>query len=170
MATLVALFSVFTGSAMAQTPPEGVATKPAVQSALMNISDADILGVLSTLKPTSGELKVIQEKDEDGLTAFYATVGENLLFSLYQYADESGKVTSFGLTFGFTVGRAVDPRVINTWNSRQRFTKAFWDSVGDPMLSADLNVTSGVTRGAFSDWLKMFMQATQDYEKHVKTG
>ncbi|MEF2071258.1 YbjN domain-containing protein [Consotaella aegiceratis] len=48
---------------------------------------------------------------------------------------------------------SVDPETINAWNRERRFSKAYIDEAGDPVLEMDVNLRYGVTIASFDDSL-----------------
>jgi hypothetical protein len=45
---------------------------------------------------------------------------------------------------------------INAWNQEKRFSRAYLDKDGDPVLESDLRLTDGVTRETVVSFLKIF--------------
>jgi len=71
------------------------------------------------------------------------------------------------LLIGSYEGRCVSPRfamagtkatmeTVNTWNKDMRFSRAFLDSDGDPVLEADLDMDGGVTVDRVKDFLRTY--------------
>ncbi len=141
------------------------------QAAKTTFSDTEIRDILASVRYTSSANTIREAKDEEGLTSFHVYEGERLVLSVYQYTDAAnGPVTSLGLTIGRRAERKLEPSLVNKWNATRRFTKAFLDEEGDPMLSSDLTIKGGVTPETVREWTRSFASSAKEYETFVATG
>lgn len=64
--------------------------------------------------------------------------------------------SSAWLLAGFSAdGRAL-PEQINEWNRTKRFSRAYLDREGDPIIESDIDLEGGVTRDAMVAWIRTF--------------
>ncbi|QYK52878.1 MAG: YbjN domain-containing protein [Fimbriimonadaceae bacterium] len=134
-----------------------------------SLTELEIREILAAV-PFKGEKITIQEeKDSEGLMAYYVYDDKSILCALYQYSDtEGGPVTSLGLSVGNRLARAADMRKINEWNASRRYVKAYVDREGDAMLSADLLLTTGVTKVTVKEWVRMFGEFSHEFTTFLK--
>ena len=59
-------------------------------------------------------------------------------------------------------------RVVNEWNRKKRFTKAYLDDDGDPTLEMDLDLEGGVTEGRVRDGIKTFAISVRNFIDALK--
>lgn len=167
---LTLLFACLTGlNAAQETPPiKSPATESSGQVVTV-LSETELREILATV-PFKGEKITIQEeKDSEGLMAYYVFENGAILCALYQYAEEEGgPVTSLGLSVGNRTARAADMRKINEWNASRRYVKAYIDKEGDAMLSADLLLSPGVTKHTVKEWVRMFGAFSQEFTLFLK--
>ena len=52
---------------------------------------------------------------------------------------------------------------VNVWNRQMRFTRAFLDEGGEAALTAELDMSAGVTRAAVEVFFLTFSRATHDF-------
>lgn len=64
--------------------------------------------------------------------------------------------TSAQLFAGFSSSRALSPVIINEWNRTKRFSRAYIDQEGDPILESDIDLEGGVTEAAIVTWIETF--------------
>ncbi|MFM9872816.1 MAG: YbjN domain-containing protein [Fimbriimonadaceae bacterium] len=133
------------------------------------LTDLDIRDLLTQSKIPGEKITIREEKDSEGLTAFYVFEGESILLALYQYTDAPGeKVTSLGMSVGNRMAQAADLRKINSWNAKSRYVKAYVDDEGDAMLSTDMLLSPGVTRLTVQEWVKMFAKFSREFTVYLK--
>ncbi len=146
-----------------------VGQNPSPMTMVSTLSDLDIRDILTKADIPGEKITIREEKDAEGLTAFYVFEGETILMALYQYTDEpGGKVTSLGMSVGNRMARGADVRKINTWNAKTRYVKAYVDDEGDAMLSTDLLLSPGVTRLTVQEWVKMFGRFSREFTEYLK--
>jgi hypothetical protein len=98
------------------------------------------------------ELPGIQaERIEEDL--FSITYSTGLKARLITYGDDP--LRSLQLRAGFSGFSKVELKHVNQWNKRYRFSKAYLDDEGDPLLEADLDL-SGVTRETVIKFVQNF--------------
>lgn len=91
------------------------------------------------------------ERIEEDL--FSITYPTGLKARLITYGDDP--LRSLQLRAGFSGFNKVELKHVNQWNKRYRFSKAYLDDDGDPLLEADLELT-GVTRETVIKFVQNF--------------
>ena len=64
-------------------------------------------------------------------------------------------------------GVKVDAKKINEWNKKHRFSRAYIDDSGDPVLESDLDFDGGVTLESLKLFVKVFKSSVTDYKKFL---
>lgn len=64
-------------------------------------------------------------------------------------------------------GVKVDTKKINDWNKKHRFSRAYLDDTGDPVLESDLDFDGGVTLESLKLFIKVFKSSVADYKKFL---
>lgn len=64
--------------------------------------------------------------------------------------------TSAWLLAGFTADGRVLPARINEWNRTKRFSRAYLDADGDPIIESDIDLEGGITHPAMIAWIRTF--------------
>ncbi len=69
---------------------------------------------------------------------------------------KGGRCESLQLVSVFGMRNRPTLQRINAWNQEKRFSRAYLDKDGDPVLESDLRLTDGVTRETVVSFLKIF--------------
>ncbi len=77
---------------------------------------------------------------------------------------DSGTTLQACAAFG---GTAANWRNINLWNKSKRFSRAYLDDEGDPVLESDINLEGGVTERAIAKFLKVYSISMAAFEQEV---
>jgi hypothetical protein len=155
--------------ATANLVPIQEAVLPAPNQVVSSLNETELRQLLTPINFGTAKITFKEEKDSEGLTAFYVYEDEGILLSLYQYSDQpGGPVNSLGLTVGNRLARAVDVRKINDWNSKTRYVKAYVDSEGDAILSSDLLLSPGVTKLTIQEWIRTFAKFSREFTDFLK--
>ena len=56
---------------------------------------------------------------------------------------------------------------INEWNASKRYTRAYLDKEGDPVLEADLDLEGGVSYGALAEFIKTWVTSVKLFTQHI---
>lgn len=56
---------------------------------------------------------------------------------------------------------------INDWNASKRYTRAYLDKDGDPVLEADLDLEGGVSYGAVAEFFKTWVTSVKLFTQHI---
>lgn len=67
-----------------------------------------------------------------------------------------GGCESLQLYAGFSTDDPPSLERVNEWNRKKRFSRAYLDEEGDPVLEADLDLAGGVADGAIRAFLDLF--------------
>lgn len=67
-----------------------------------------------------------------------------------------GSCESLLLYAGFSTDNPPSLERVNEWNREKRFSRAYLDEEGDPVLEADLDLAGGVADGAIRAFLDLF--------------
>jgi len=117
--------------------------------------------IIKDLSATSAErileaLKIEYSEVKPGIYSFNLGGYKTLLFN-------KGKNIQFYASFKkkTTLGR------INDWNSSKRYTRAYLDKDGDPVLEADLDLEGGVSYGALAEFIKTWVTSVKLFTQHI---
>ena len=101
-------------------------------------------------------LKVEYKELKPGVYSFNLGGYKTLLFN-------KGKNLQFYASFKkkATMGR------INDWNASKRYTRAYLDKEGDPVLEADLDLEGGVSYGALAEFFKTWVASVKLFTEHI---
>lgn len=153
-----------------QDPAVEAAPPVSTTSAVTSLTDGDLRTILAGVKFGEKNVTIQEEKDSEGLTAFFVYEEKSVVLALYQYRDSTeGPATSLGLSVGTRLPRGADVRKVNDWNATKRFVKAYVDEEGDAMLSSDLLVKPGVTRQAVAEWVRVFAQFSKEFDSYIRS-
>ena len=56
---------------------------------------------------------------------------------------------------------------VNDWNAGKRYTRAYLDKDGDPVLEADLDLEGGVSYGAVAEFFKTWVTSVKLFTQHI---
>jgi hypothetical protein len=56
---------------------------------------------------------------------------------------------------------------MNDWNRDKRYSRAYLDRDGDPVLESDLDLDGGVTRARVKDFLRTYNEALRLFLQHI---
>ena len=60
---------------------------------------------------------------------------------------------------------------MNEWNGRYRYTRAYIDAEGDPVLEMDINFAfGGLSERQFEDWLALWELSLTAFRAFIYTG
>ncbi|MEZ5774179.1 MAG: YbjN domain-containing protein [Hyphomicrobiaceae bacterium] len=68
---------------------------------------------------------------------------------------------------GFTLDQKPTLTRINEWNRDKRFSRAYIDKEGDPVIEADLDAAGGVTRLGLRKFIELFQFSMEQFTKHI---
>jgi hypothetical protein len=114
---------------------------------------------------TSMGLEVVETKTtSDGKTPVikFELAGYRVVLFLAKDHSDAQLFVGFG-------GQQVTAEKMNDWNRGHRFTRAYRDSDGDPVLESDIDFTGGVTEENIKAWIKIFRNSTGQYSKFLHT-
>lgn len=57
---------------------------------------------------------------------------------------------------------------MNEWNRTKRYSRAYLDDDGDPVLESDLDLDGGVTRARVEDFFRTFSSALSLFLRHIE--
>jgi hypothetical protein len=67
----------------------------------------------------------------------------------------------------YSTEKTVYASVINAWNSDNRWTRAYINSVKSPVLEMDVNATGGIGKAALEVLLNTYFTAVSDFATHI---
>lgn len=79
--------------------------------------------------------------------------------ALFFYECERRACRSLGLYTALPGKRPPSLHEVNAWNYEARFTRAYLDEAGVPVLESDLDLAGGVTRGAVAEFIRTYLGA-----------
>jgi putative serine protease PepD len=91
-----------------------------------------------------------------------------LIFQLDGYkVTLATQATNLMLYSGFNV--KVDLATVNGWNQKNRFSRAYLDTEGDPVVESDLDLSGGVTKEGVEAFIKQFRITVSGYVTTLKS-
>ncbi len=153
-------------SAMAQSPaqqsaePVAQAVAEAKQTKFINATPKDIGEVLRyngyDFKSETYDGKEVLIVDIDGIT------------SVIQFYGKEPEFDSIQLYAGFVAEGTIERGRVNDWNKSSRFTRAYIDNEGDPVLEMDLNFSfGGIAERQLEDWLYLWEISLSSFHQHI---
>ncbi len=130
------------------TCPEPVA---APAGAAVGMTRTDFDGLVRDV--TQAGFKVI-DRQEKYLVVDY----EGLKARLYSQGTNAQLYAAF-------VGANPSMDAINEWNRTKRFSRAYVDTDGDPVIESDLDLEGGITEGAIVEWVRTFNLSVRAFAK-----
>lgn len=133
-------------SPVAPKTPTTLAPAPTPAESLINPADPESivaemqnLGYRATLTTASNGNPKIRS----------AAVGTNFAIDFYG-CEETRKCTTIMFSSGFDVASGLDLSVVNEWNAKKRFVRAYLDEERDPYLEMDVVMEGGVSAKVFA--------------------
>jgi hypothetical protein len=93
-----------------------------------------------------------RDKLPDGSPVLYLEAPTDTTFAAF--VEGGGAILQLRASWG---GLDLRPADMNEWNAQYRFTRAWLDDDGDPVLAMDIDITGGVTPARLDDALKTFL-------------
>lgn len=90
-------------------------------------------------------------------------------FQIYFYGcTDNAECRSVQFSSGYDLTNGTNAAVMNDWNRRKRFGRAFIDDEGDPWIKLDLNLDEGgTTIGNFQDTFEVWELLLGQFEEHI---
>jgi hypothetical protein len=116
---------------------------------------------------------VIVTTDFNGLEAAVTQAGFRVLdrqpkFLVVDYNGLKARLYTQGKNaqlYAAFVGANPPMDAINEWNKSKRFSRAYVDSDGDPVIESDVDLEGGVTHGAVVEWVRTFNLSIRAFAK-----
>lgn len=138
------------------------------------------IGLLGAGLPASGADGVVNRLSGEELAAILKDEGyvprleEPLVLStkieglktMFFIADDSESIQAYA---GFTAAEATLEQV-NAWNQTHRYSRAYIDAEGDPVIELDLDLAGGVTRERIIDFARTAALAIPAFAKQLGAG
>jgi hypothetical protein len=77
-------------------------------------------------------------------------------FNVFLYDRKGDRCASLMFTTGITTNGKFDISQINDWNSKNRWSRAYYDSVNDPWIETDVDLSPGGTYESLNDQFGTF--------------
>ncbi len=88
--------------------------------------------------------------------------------TVVQFYGDDPEFESLQLYAGFTGDSSITEKRMNEWNSTHRFTRAYIDDEGDPVLEMDLNFTfGGISERQLEDSLALWELSVVAFRKFI---
>ena len=132
---------------------------PAFAQGGKSVGDSDGSGVIKMLTPKQAE-QILRgmgfevEQPKEGVFVIPLAGYKALLFV-------SKNRTSLQLYAGFKKKASVAK--VNEWNKSKRFSRAYIDDEGDPVIESDLDLEGGTTVGAIQEFIRTFRISVDAY-------
>ncbi|MGF1623253.1 MAG: caspase family protein [Alphaproteobacteria bacterium] len=133
-------------------------------------------GVLSSVTPESMQallqnvgISSVIEEDEDGPVLVVDNTGSipGAGVGVWFFDCQGSECGSFQIWTYFESQRPVDLRVINRWNSEQRWSIAAVEDERFPVLTLDINVDGGVSQENIADLVQLFAEQARQFQGYV---
>jgi hypothetical protein len=129
---------------------KATADAPAAPPAIVATLSGDALAAL--LKVHGATLRG-RESMSDGSPVLLLQAPSNTSFAAF--LEGGGAILQLRAAWG---GLDLKPADMNEWNAQYRFTRAWLDDDGDPVLAMDIDITGGVTPARLDDALDTFLR------------
>ena len=96
------------------------------------------------------------ERVKKDAEVFFVLRMRDLKAALFLMDCKEGRCGSLQLYAGFNMEKPPTLERINAWNREKRFSRAYLDKDGDPVLESELDLEGGVTRQAIISFLETF--------------
>lgn len=105
------------------------------------------------------------DKDDDGDPHISSRISETH-FQIYFYGcEENVECNSIQFVAGYDLDSDFGLGLMNDWNKENRWTKAYLDDEGDPIMEMDVFLGGGgVSRENFEEWLDLWRRLVEDFE------
>lgn len=138
----------------------------ALPAAAQNVVASDPASLTQILQSFGYRAELSQDTGGDPKIAS-SSGGAN--FSIFFYGCTNGKdcdAISFSSTFDLDPGSNV--AIMNDWNVKKRYTKAYLDDEQDPVIDMDIYLgDGGVTIDNFRFWVDTWERAVGDFKSHI---
>jgi hypothetical protein len=106
-------------------------------------------------------------RKDDQKVLFVVRKGTLVVAGLLLADCQEGRCYSLSLNLGFGDATGTTLERINAWNREKRFSRAFLDKEGRPVLESDLGLKDGVTRETIVSFLKTFEVSLSEFAKWI---
>lgn len=147
-------------------PAVAVAQTGADKSDVMNAKSDGGSGTSLILRLTGDELFGLLAKEglvPERLKDSVIRVKMEMITVLFLVADDQESIQAYA---GFKSDKA-NLSKINDWNRSKRYSRAYIDKEGDPVIELDLDLVGGITPARFVDFVKTVRVSVVQYMKHV---
>ncbi len=140
------------GAALPAAPavPQPQATPPTSTISIHPIPEGGftIEDIVAWLQSEGYSAKVVPDGDGE---SHIVTNTQGSPCNIFPNDFKDGRYGSFGLATGFATNGKFDISHINEWNTNNRWTRAYYDSVNDPWLVMDIDLWPGGTYESLRD-------------------
>lgn len=155
-----ALGQTVTDQPIGRTP---VSPRAAASSALIHTIDAN--GLAAALRSADLSAEVKTEGRETSVLGRVGTIPFQALLGACNPAGEA--CTDIELYAGFSGGQRMPLELINGWNNRTRFARAFLVQSGDPALQMDISLQGGLSADSLRLHLETWGAALETYAAFI---
>ncbi len=157
---IAALATLAIGTAQASAKPDipqdatTVATPPVATSSVestVNVTAANPESVKSALQDAGYKAEL--KKEEDGDPYIESRFSGVKTIIIFFGCSEGKNCTTVQFYSGFSEAKNAQDKM-NEWNKTRRFTRAYIDKDGDPVLEMDIDLdTGGISQNLFKEYL-----------------
>ncbi len=105
------------------------------------------------------------DKDDDGDPLISSRISETRFHIYFYGCVENVECSSIQFVAGYDLDEDFALDLMNGWNEENRWTKAYLDDEGDPIMEMDLYLGGGgVSRENFEEWLDLWRRLVEDFE------
>jgi len=107
----------------------------------------------------------IQTSDDGTRNIYSATDGVN--FHVYTYDCKEARCGSLQFSVGFSTKGSSNAAAMNDWNRQNRWTRAYADTVNDPWIEYDVDLSPGGSYEILDDQFTIWRQALGRFTKYI---
>ncbi len=113
-------------------------------------------------------MNIEYEQRTDGVgDPLFAFEIEGYTVRLFTFGCEGDTCSSLQMYAGFSMSTPPALKDINKWNMEKRFSRAYLDDEGDPVVESDLDLEGGVSLGAVREFIETFELVLIAYAEHI---
>lgn len=107
-------------------------------------------------------------KDSTGDPMINSAAGGSRFGILFYGCTNGAKCETIQFSASWNTDKTPDPKLINDWNRTKRWTKAFIDKEGDPVIDYDLDLRAGgIPEPVMISVIEQFTDMMGAFEKHI---
>ena len=107
-------------------------------------------------------------KDPTGDPAISSKAGPSQYWVLFYNCTDHQNCKTIEFHASYAMKDKPQLTLVNAWNAKSRFGRAYTDDVGDPVLQMDVDLDrGGMSPGLFNDNLDVWLSLLAKFEQHI---